>query len=71
MIDLLVLVSGRYYRTREPVIHGVSVDVRSGSVSPAKFNRCFVGEEDGGRLDEETLNMLLLGPAIVPRLIGE
>ena len=45
---------------------GVSVCVRSGSVTPASFNRRFFEGEDN-KLDEENLNMLLLGPSIVPR----
>ncbi len=52
---------GKFYRTLEPRVGGVAVDVRSGRVvAPAKFNRGFVKEEDGGKLVKTKIISILV-----------
>ncbi len=60
---------GMYFHVNDPIIGGVALELRTGRVSPAKFNRALVTTEDGGKtkMDEETMQMLMLGPLLIPR----
>ncbi len=49
-----------FFCHNQPIVSGVCVCLSSGTVSPASFNRFPLAE-----LDEETVNMLLLGPALI------